>query len=114
MSNRKRASTISTNVTCPFCADGKSLEEVIALTSESVKTQSIEPSDEPQFNIDQFVVHTKHELCSLEDGFIEKGVQVFVCGLLGKLITDDIPSDQNKLPVKMIGNDKLCVIWYWF
>lgn len=88
---------------CVYCTDDSSLEEVIALTEESVQHDGLKEEDELQFAIRHFVVHTKHALCSLEDGHIELGQEVYVCGLLGALVSEVNQNDSGTVPVKMIG-----------
>lgn len=93
---------------CIYCSDGSALEEVIALTQENVLGQTIAShGEELQYNVDQFLIHTSHSLCCLEDGLVDKGVQVFVCGLLCKLIPED--GNRVSVPVRQIGKRSSCI-----
>ena len=98
MSNRKRARMSLSN--CVHCSNSDSLDEVIAIVDPKIHSTQLIDHDELQFNLDQFIIHTKHGHCSLEDGLIEKGDQVFVCGLIYKLIDTN---STNSLPAHLIG-----------
>ena len=102
MSNKHAMNLFS--VDCIYCNNSQSLEEVIALTNDTIHyDRMLNCNDELQFNVDQFIIHTKYNLCSLENGLIEKGVQVYVCGLLSKLLSEDDHNDTIHLSVKQIG-----------
>lgn len=103
----KNCSVEALSVDCVYCSDGgRSVEELVALTEPSLQVHGMTTEDELQFALTQFVVHGKHGLCSLEDAAIEKGQEVFVCGLLRKLVDDDEEEKEEVgLPVKKIGTD---------
>ncbi len=99
---------------CVYCSDGRSLEELVALTEPSVQLLHgmlpVTAEDELQFALHQFIVHHGHQngsFCPLEEAAIEEGQEVFVCGLLRAVVEDGEGSEdkdkENGVPVKMIG-----------
>lgn len=106
MAKRKRtsASSIIDCADCPYCTDPKSQEEIIALSSDHQLPHVI-GSDHAdlQFQISDFVVHAAGKVCSLEDGLVERGEQVYVCGTVSSLFDDQAATG---LAVKAIGRRK--------
>lgn len=93
---------------CPFCSGDGVVEEIVALTNESLKSVTGSNLNELQFKLTSFVVHSTLGLCTLEEGKIENGNQIFACGLLSNIFDDE----KCRIPVKMIGKfhclDSIC------
>uniref|UniRef100_A0A6P6Y3V4 Cytosine-specific methyltransferase n=1 Tax=Dermatophagoides pteronyssinus TaxID=6956 RepID=A0A6P6Y3V4_DERPT len=108
----KRKIQISSEFQCLYCEQSSStgeedvVEELIALTDQRFQPAEGSNLDDLNLSITEFIIHDQNGLCSLEHSSLENGDQIYVCGRLKTICSNDDDQDDqddSSMIVKKIG-----------